>query len=434
MSSQRRIFYGWWILLASVPGMIFGPPLTVYSFGIFFKSLAQEFHVGRAAVSLAFTMHNILGALWLPAWGRLIDRYGVRRAVLPMATLFGVLLLSALWLGHSIWQFYLFYAALGVAVSGLGPVAYGVLISHWFNRRRGLALGLMGLNIGVGAFVVPLLAQRLIGLFGWRFAYAAFGGAVLLLSVPAAAALLQDDPAERGLLPDGPAAPPDSQRTPQAAEGLSWREIWHNSTFWLLLLIFVLTSASMHAGVLHMPSLLTDRGISAGRAALTSSAIGISLMVGRLGSGYLLDYFFAPHIAIVFYSATATGLAILWAGQGGSAALIAAVLIGLGMGAEVELMAYLVSRYFGLRSFATAYGHVFAAFMIAGALGALLMGAGFDYFHSYMWPLGGFCMAAVSAVALLARLGPYRYGVGCEPSAPLEPMSAAHEAWGSRIP
>jgi hypothetical protein len=109
-------------------------------------------------------------------------------------------------------------------------------------------------------------------------------------------------------------------------------------------------------------------------------------------------------------------------------ALAAAFLVGLGMGSEVELMAYLVGRYFGLRSFATAYGYAFASFMLAGAMGTLLMGAGFDHFRSYTVPLGCFCLAMVCAVALLARLGPYHYGVEGEREPPLEAVAAVSGA------
>jgi MFS family permease len=432
MSSNRpRIFYGWWIVLVSVAGMIFGAPVTVYSFGIFFKSLAHEFHASRAAISFAFTLHNVLGALLLPAVGRLIDRLGARRVIVIVTAIFALALLSALWIGHSIWQLYVFYAALGITMSaGPGPLSYGVVISHWFNRRRGMALGLMGLGIGIGAFVLPLIAQRLIGLFGWRVAYALFGGAVLLISIPVVAIFLQNDPSDRGLEADGAENAISavevfaSAEASPSKEGLCWVEIRHSLDFWLLILVFVLTSASVHAGVLHMPALLTDRGMSPARAAMASAVIGISVVLGRLGSGYLLDHFFAPHVAMLFYSASAAGMAILWSGLSGSTALGAAFLVGLGMGSEVELMAYLMSRYFGLRSFATAYGYAFAAFMLAGAIGTLLMGAGFDHFHSYTVPLGCFCMAMVCAVALLMRLGAYRYGVEGKWKPPLEAMPA----------
>jgi predicted MFS family arabinose efflux permease len=191
-----------------------------------------------------------------------------------------------------------------------------------------------------------------------------------------------------------------------------------------MIVVFTLTSASMHAGVLHMPALLTDHGLSPARAAMAGGVVGLSVVVGRVGSGYLLDRLFAPRVAMLFYGACAAGLAILWSGQARNIAMLAAFLVGLGMGSEVELMAYLLSRYFGLRSFATAYGYAFAAFMLAGAMGTLLMGAGFDHFHSYTVPLACFCGAVMCAVVLLSRLGPYRYGVEAAGKPPLEVVVA----------
>lgn len=423
-TQRPRLFYGWWIVLISGLGSFFGPSVTVFSFGIFFQPLVREFHASRSAASLAFTLHNVMCALLTPALGRLIDHHGSRRVILPLTVIFATVLLSAVWLGHSIVTFYLFYAALGLALGGLSPMPFSVVIAHWFNRRRGLALGLLGACNGLSALIVPLVSFRLIAHYGWRTAYATFGALILLVCLPGVAIFLQNDPADRGLRADGEELPLAERRVAEGHEGMSWREIWHSPVFWLMMVAFSLSSASLHAGILHMPALLTDRGVSVGRAAIASSVIGISLMAGRLGSGYLLDRFFAPYISMFFYGAPALGLAILWSGQAGNVALLAAFLVGLGMGAEVELMAYLMSRYFGLRSFARAYGHAFAAFLIAGALGTLLMGMGFDRFRSYTVPLGGFCLATVCAVLLLSRLGPYRYGVQLEPALALGTAAA----------
>jgi MFS family permease len=415
---RQRIFYGWWIVLTAAFGLCLGPPVAVFSFGVFFKSLVSDFHATRAAISFAFTLHNVVSALWMQMAGRLIDRYGPRRIILPSIVIYALILFSGTLLGSSIWQFYLFYAALGLATSGTGPVPYAVVVSRWFNRRRGLALGFMMLGVGIGSIVVPLAAQRLIAAFGWRLTYGIFGGAVLLLALPVVAALLLNDPAERGLLPDGAEAGtllPEPQRE---QEGLSWTEIWHRPEFWRLVTVFFLTGASVHAGVLHMPALLTDRGLSVERAALVTALIGLSLTAGRLGAGFLLDRFSGPHIAMLFYGASALGLGILWSGSAGTVALLAACLVGIGMGSEADIIGYLLSRYFGLRAFGTAFGYAFGSFVLAGAVGTLLMGAGFDLTQSYSVPLAGFFIAMAIAIGLLRGLGPYRYAADAAHAAP----------------
>jgi MFS family permease len=404
-------------------GLFLGAPLLVFSFSVFFKSLVVDFHASRAAVSFAFSLFNVVGALWLPATGALIDRYGAKRVILVSIFLYGLILCSTLWVSNGLWQLYLLFALLGVAMSsGAAPVPYGVVISHWFNRHRGLALALSMMGIGIGSVVVPILSQRLIAAVGWRATFAIFGGAVLLLPLPVLAALLQNDPKQRGLLPDGDEENP-ARHTPQISkQGLSWHEIWHTSTFWIMIFVFSLTGAAVHGAALHMSAILTDRGFTAERAAIATSLVGGAVLVGRLCSGFLLDHVFAPRVAILFYSATTVGIVILCGSHLGNLALVASFLTGLGMGAEVESMGYMVSRYFGLRVFGTAYGYTFAAFMISGSAGVLLMGAGYDRFHSYTVPLAGLAVAMVIALFLLTRLGPYRYGVEADMNRPIKPL------------
>lgn len=427
-SKRPRLFYGWLIVFVSAIGLFLGPPLMIFSFSVFFKPLVVDFHASRAAVSFAFSLFNLVGALSIPCTGMVIDRFGAKRVILAFTLLYGLALCSAPWVGSGLWQLYLLFTIVGVAMaSGASPVPYGVVVSHWFNRHRGIALGLSMMGIGIGSIVVPILAQRLITLFGWRAAFAIFGGAVLLLPLPILAALLQNDPAQRGLEPDGdennqlsPLPPPGKQGPDK--QGLSWREIWHSPTFWVLICIFSLTGASVHGAVLHMSAIFTDRGFTAERAAMATSLIGAALITGRLGSGYLLDRLFAPRVAILFYGATAVGIAMLCAGTNGDLALVASFLVGLGMGAEVESMGYMISRYFGLRAFGAAYGHAFAAFMIAGSVGVFLMGTGYDRFHSYTVPLASLCGAIVLALILLTRLGPYRYGVEAKSNQSIKPL------------
>jgi MFS family permease len=135
----------------------------------------------------------------------------------------------------------------------------------------------------------------------------------------------------------------------------------------------------------------------------------VALLIGRVFTGFFLDRFFGPYVAIILFSGVAVGIALLWSGAGSGLTLLAAFLVGLGMGAEADIIAYLTSRYFGLRSFGEIYGYLFATFTLAGALGPVLMGLGFDRLGSYRAPLLFFLAATLVATALLTRLGPYVY-------------------------
>jgi MFS family permease len=408
MSGRSKVFYGWWVVAAASLGLFFGGgPIMVLSFGVFLKALTQDFHASRAAISFAFSLHNILGALSTPLIGRLIDSAGARKVILVGTTIFGIALLSAQFVPPQIAYLYLFYFPIGLMACCTSPVPYGTVVARWFERRRGLALGLMGLGLGLGAIFVPFVAQRLIARFGWRTAFVCLGGAVLLISLPVVATILAENPRKKGLLPDGIVQNPESSKT--LDEGFVWHDIWHHPTFWLMIAVFALAGASVFACIIHLPALLTDRGLNAQTAAIGSSLVGLAVLTGRVGAGYLLDRFFAPRIAMLCFGISALGIALLWAGTAGTLALIAGFFIGVGMGAEVDIIAFLMARYFGLRSLGTSFAYGFASYGLAGALGVYLMGAGFDRMHSYSFPLGGFFMIMVLAVALLSQLGPYRY-------------------------
>jgi len=259
--------------------------------------------------------------------------------------------------------------------------------------------------------VMPMLAQRLIADFGWRTAFALVGCAILVIPIPIVALLLRDTPAEMDMLPDGgiqTAAPPAARDHP---DGLTWDESRRSGTFWMMVTAFVLLAASVHACVIHMPELFADRGATPQTAAMASSVVGLALLVGRIGCGYFLDRYFGPHVALAVCGLAALGIALLWIGTGGVPALAAAFLVGLGMGSEVDIIAFLMSRYFGLRSLGRTIGFAFGAFVVAGGVGPLVMGLAFDRTGSYRVPLAGFFAATLVAAAFVARLGPYRFGV-----------------------
>jgi MFS family permease len=344
------------------------------------------------------------------------DRVGARKVILPALGILGLILLLAETIASQLWALYVFYCALGVVASATTTVPYALVVSRWFDRRRGLAIGVMMVGLGTGAIVMPMLAQRLIADFGWRTAFALVGCAILVIPIPIVALLLRDTPAEMGLLPDGgiqTAAPAAAGGRP---DGLTWDESRRSGTFWLMVTAFVLLAASVHACVVHMPALFADRGATPQTAAMAGSVVGLALLVGRIGCGYFLDRYFGPYVALAVCGLSALGIALLWIGTAGVPALAAAFLVGLGMGSEVDIIAFLMSRYFGLRSLGRTIGFAFGAFVVAGGVGPLVMGLSFDRTGSYRVPLAGFFAATLVAAALVARLGPYRFGVrlGCD--------------------
>jgi MFS family permease len=410
---RPRRFYGWWVVLTCALGLLLGPiPIMVFSFGVFLKPLIREFHAGRGAVSLALSLATAMLACGVPFAGRLIDRFGPRKVILPCNVLAGLILLGAHFCSGRIWQLYVFYLALGIVSSGLAPVSYCCMVSHWFDRHRGLALGLMMAGLGTGAFVMPSAAQYLIARFGWRHTFGIVGATILLVTVPMLAKFLVEKPESIGQLPDGLPQAAASSRGPAGDMGLSWSEALRTPALWLLLCAVVLVSASVQACFAHIAAILTDRGVQAQTAALAASLLGGGLLVGRTGTGYLLDRFFAPRVAGLIFACAGAAIGVLRIAASPQLAFAAAFFIGLGLGAEVDISAYLISRYFGLRSFGAIYGFIFGGFGFAGGLGAYLMGASYDARGSYAFMLTLFCAATLIGAGLMMRLGPYRYQTG----------------------
>jgi MFS family permease len=409
---RTHLFYGWWVILASAVGLFWGPPVTVFCFPVFLKPLMTDFHAGRTAVSLGFTLHLIAIAAGAPLAGWFIDRYGSRKVVLWATSMFGLMMFFNRVFTGNLFRFYLFNIAWGLVADGVGPLPYGKVVSLWFDRRRGLALGLMMVGIGLGAMIMPSVAQQLIARFGWHAAYSVLGGSVLCIAIPVVAALLKEKPQDFGLLPDGAPAESVAAGSEAIVPGLNAADAWRTGTFWLMVCAFFLVSASVQGCMIHLAAMLSDRGISTQVAALGSSLVGAAVLLGRMGTGYLLDRFFAPRVAVVFFGGAAAGIGLLWMGSTAVILFVGALFIGFGLGAEMDLVAYLISRYFGLRAFGRVYSLIFAAFALAAALGPLIMGAGFDRTGSYRGSLVLFLAATLLASALMTCLGPYRYHPG----------------------
>lgn len=421
--SNQGWFYGWWVVCASVVGMIVSQgPVLVFTFGIFMKPLGAEFGWTRSQISLALTVAILSAAFFTPWVGRLIDRHGARQVAIPALILFGLGVASLAFLPAHLVVFYLWFCCIGILSAGGTPTAYAKSISHWFVRRRGLALGLSMAGIGLGATLMPIIAQRAVGSLGWRGGFAVIG-VVVLIGMLIVALKLRNCPADMGLHPDNETPPSGDRR---AAVGLTSRQAMHTRTFWLIAVSFFLAALAINGCAVHFVPMLTDRGVSPQDAARTAAVIGMALIVGRVAAGFLLDYLFAPFVTLFFFSGPVIGILLLYGGATGGEAVLCAALIGLGVGAEVDLIAYLASRYFGLKAFGEVYGYLFAIFCVGTALGPLLMGTGQTLLGSYDLVLLLFVGCMLAACVLICCVG--RYPDLSQPESPTAAQGQASSA------
>ncbi len=415
------IFYGWWNVAASFVGLSLSYAMfTVFAFGTFVGPLQAEFGWGRGPMSLALTIANITVVVASPLLGLLVDRLGARRVMVVSIALLGLCVLSMSRLTGNIQHYYLMHVLIPFLGAGTLPLAYSRIIVGWFEKRRGLALGIALAGFGVGAALVPILASWMIGLWGWREAYLVFGVAVLAISLPLAAFVLREKPSDMGLLPDGEVVRADGDEAEdvaaaaagaaaeaRASVGMDLPAAMRTRPFWFLVVSIVLIGVGITSVLAHLVPLLIGRGVEPAKAALAMSLLGLGLILGRVLSGWLMDRYFAPYVAAGFQLGMLVGLIVLALDFSGPLAFLAGMSVGLATGSEISEISYLVSRYFGLRSFGLINGIMFGAFQLGSGAGAYAMGAYYDAAGDYLgalWVVSG--LVLVSTV-LIALLGPY---------------------------
>jgi MFS family permease len=370
----------------------------------------------RSTTSFALSFGGILGALAVTVLGRMMDRWSIRRVALPGLVVYTVFLCLMGLAPAVLWIFTLMFALAEMTSAIQTPLGYAKAISAWFDRRRGLALGIAMSGVGLGAFVIPQLAERLIERVGWRGAYVSLGLLTFVIAFPAVALWIREPrpgEGERG----GPAAI-------AVLPGHTVREAASTTRFWMLGAAFFLVAIAINGTAAHIVPLLTDHGLSSAEAAATLGIFGLATMSGRLLAGFLVDRIFAPYVATFFFLAPIAGFAFL-AGAAGMLPAVGVILMGMGLGTEIDLIAFLVTRYFGQRSFGQIYGYFFMIFGLGSSFGRFLAGLIFDLAGSYNPALIGAALALVIAVFLVNRLGSYLYPVHREIAPDLVPAAAA---------
>ncbi len=398
-------YYGWRVALAACFGVMAGfGSLFVYTFAAFVKPLGAEFGWSREVVSRGFGFAAITLGACSPLLGRWIDRYGPRRIILPCMTVFGCGVASLALLQSHVWQFYLTCIVLGAVGNGAAHLAYSRSISTWFQRRLGMALAFVMVGAGLGAMILPVVAQSIITRSGWRTAYLALGCIALLLGLPLSWRYVR----ERG--------PIQNPAVRVEHSGKTWQQGLQALPFWIIVAVLCVSSISMNGAITQMSALLTDRGITARQAALCASMLGGSSLFGRIVVGWLLDRFFGARVALLVNLVTAAGVFLLARASSFSAGCVAAALIGIGAGGEAAITPYLLTRYFGLRAFSTLYGLTWSFYAASAAVGPVILGRAFDSTGSYSSLL--VALAAALAVAAAMNLLLPRYSTSAPATGP----------------
>lgn len=399
----------WRTVSACAYGLVFGPNvLTILNFAPFISPLQQEFGWGIPAISLGASLISLMIVVISPLQGLAVDRFGSRRTVLCSIPPFGLSLCLMYFLPNNLTIFYLAWVVICFAGFGAWATAYLRATAGWFDRKLGLALGLANAGIGIGSAIVPVVTGTLISMYGWREAF--LGSGLLAFTVWPVAYFFLAEPVPRGAA------------SAKVDRGYSVRQAAGTRTFWLTLLAFFLLGL-FGAVVVHQVRLLTDAGIAPATANLVPVALGVALILARVGTGWLLDRFAISRIMPVFMAGGALATVLFALGPNLPQAILCATLAGLVLGAEFDVLSYLIPRYFGRRSFGMLYGIVFAVFQLSSALAIFGIGFSRSAFGSYapaMWLLTGVC---ITCGLLFTLLGPYRDGVEQE-SPQLEPGDA----------
>lgn len=387
----------WWVVFGATLGlMVANGPIVFFTFGVFLGPITSEFGWDRATFASSLLAGHTLAAIAYPFMGHAIDRYGIRRMTLTFIPIFGVATAAVALTPASPVVFIALAGFCGLVSVGQAPPAYAKAVSAWFDERRGLALGIAMAGIGLGATLVPQFARWVIAGYGWRAGYVALGALTCAVALPAVALFIREP--DRG--PRGARA---------ATSGLTVGESVRASSFWLMATAVFLVVTTINGIVGHLVPMLTDRGLDVRAATATLSAVGLSTIAGRVVAGYLLDRFFAPYVAAGLFLLPLVSVALLTTGAGGAAPVAAAMALGFGLGAEVDVIGYLTGRYFGLRAYGEIYGYLFAIFTFGTGLGPVLMALAFDVTRSYDVTLTGFAAALLCASLLISRLGAYPF-------------------------
>ena len=384
---KDRLFYGWVVVIACfiVATVIYG---INYSFGVFLKPLGSEFGLTRGAISGVFSVYMLFGCVFGILGGWALDRYGPRVVALFMGLFTGLSLLLTSQT-NAPWQLFITYGLLLPLGTGAAYMVIMATASRWFDKKRGLALGIASSGAGLGTLLMAPFATYLIANVGWRMAYIVVGLIAWLVMIPLSR-LLRKDPAEIGALPDGMKSTSSEtemeeerrEDSPQLA-GFSLLQASKTGSFWLLGAIWLLYSFCYLLVLTHIVPHATDIGIPAMEAAFILSLIGGSNIAGRLLMGRVSDSIGRKATAVICaLLVSGTMIWLIWS-QNLCMLYLFGIVFGFSIGGLDPAVTALIGDIFGLRSIGIIMGILNVAFGIGAAIGPAVGGFVFDASKSY---------------------------------------------------
>lgn len=378
-----RFFYGWIILAGSVLAMALGSGVSFWAFGLYIDPLENEFGWSRAEVSAGFSVSLAISGLSGPLVGRWVDERGPRSAILIGAVLTAVtyLLLSTT---NSLWQWFLYLSINAIFRQMMFFIPFQALISRWFDRKRGMALGILGTGFSLGGFVVLVMAL-VIDELGWDGSFVFSAGAVLVVFIPLAVFVLRNDPSEVGAHIDGESyEEAQVRRRSGPLVGLTAREALASPLFWLLAGAMTLFFFGVFGWLIHQVPFYESVGVDRGVAATLVTITAAGGIVARLAFGFIVDRFERVEKAamgLLTFLTTAFVVLLINSSAPGIAIFLMLWIVGSGGGPLLEPL--LLTRSFGLKHFATILGTLGVVETAGIVASPTLIGAIFDGTGSY---------------------------------------------------
>jgi MFS family permease len=403
-ASPSRSVNRWWYAVTGFVTLLFGSSTVNVLFNIVGKPMAADFGWERSVVTNGLSVETVFVGFSIVFLGLLIDRFGPSKPALPMVLLFGGGLMAMAALPNNQAVFYLLCIVIGAGAGALNPVAHATVVSAWFRDSRGLALGVLMAGMGACGVLMPYLANWIVGAAGWRTTFFVVGA--LCTVIPFCVyAFVTRMPAQH-----------DEERLQARAAGRVAGESLGSIArryrqFWLLCLSIFLVSSATFGLMSQIVPMTTDKGVSQETAVFVLSILSLSSIAARLLVGYCLDRFFAPVIGAIIFAFCGVGVGLLISSAAVPVLLLGAVLVGVALGAEGDVAAYMTSRYFPKHSYGRVLGCVYFLYAMGSAFGIFLLGQVFSATGSYtagIAPIVG--MVAVSIVCLLL-MGKYRFSL-----------------------